>query len=178
MKTSADKREGCDALRPGTGRAACPAPAERGQSMVEMALILPFFLLIVFAIIEMGRAWWVRETLTHAAREGARVLVLPSGPDYPYADDAAVQTAAKQAIENYLHFAGLGAAAGTHVELLDQNMLGAGPGITNDTTTVRRVAVKITHDFDTVLPALFRLMQGTSDPGPVKISVMSVMEHE
>jgi Flp pilus assembly protein TadG len=30
---------------------------QRGQSMVEMAFVLPLFLALVFAIIEVGRAW-------------------------------------------------------------------------------------------------------------------------
>ena len=46
---------------------------ERGQSMVEFALALPLFLVIVFAVIDFGlglRAWI---SITNAAREGARI---------------------------------------------------------------------------------------------------------
>ncbi len=45
--------------------------------MVELALILPIFLLLTVAAIEFGRAYMVQQVLTYAAREGARHGVLP-----------------------------------------------------------------------------------------------------
>jgi hypothetical protein len=47
--------------------------AKRGQSLVEMALILPLFLLIVFGAIDVGLLVFGHSTLSQAAREGARV---------------------------------------------------------------------------------------------------------
>jgi Flp pilus assembly protein TadG len=44
-----------------------------GQSIVEFALILPLFLVLVFGIVEFGRAYIVYVTVTNAAREGARL---------------------------------------------------------------------------------------------------------
>lgn len=44
-----------------------------GQSIVEFALILPLFLVLVFGVIEFGRAYIVYVTVTNAAREGARL---------------------------------------------------------------------------------------------------------
>jgi Flp pilus assembly protein TadG len=49
---------------------------ERGAAAVEFGLIFPLIVLILFGIIEFGRAWNVRQTLTDAAREGARVAVV------------------------------------------------------------------------------------------------------
>jgi hypothetical protein len=46
---------------------------QRGQSLVEMALVLPLFLLIVFGAIDMGLLVFGHSTLSQAAREGARV---------------------------------------------------------------------------------------------------------
>ncbi|EKD59124.1 MAG: Flp pilus assembly TadE-like protein [uncultured bacterium] len=40
--------------------------------MVELALLLPLLLLIVFGITEFGRAFYIKNALTNAAREGAR----------------------------------------------------------------------------------------------------------
>ena len=48
----------------------------RGQALVEMALILPVLLLIIFGIIEFGRIFNAHITLTHASREGARAGAL------------------------------------------------------------------------------------------------------
>jgi Flp pilus assembly pilin Flp len=49
---------------------------ERGAAAVEMALVAPVLILLVFGIIEFARAWNVRQTLTDAAREGARTAVV------------------------------------------------------------------------------------------------------
>lgn len=44
----------------------------RGQSLVEFALTLPIFLLVVFGLIDLGRAVYVNNSLAEAARDGAR----------------------------------------------------------------------------------------------------------
>ena len=50
--------------------------SQRGAAAVELALVLPLLCTILFGIIEAGRYYNQRVTLTHAAREGARVLAL------------------------------------------------------------------------------------------------------
>ena len=45
----------------------------RGQSLVEFALILPVFLLLLFGVIDGGRYVFVSSALSNAAREGARL---------------------------------------------------------------------------------------------------------
>jgi len=52
--------------------------SERGTAIIETALTLPLLLLISVAIFEFGRAYQTWEVLTNAAREGARVAVLPN----------------------------------------------------------------------------------------------------
>lgn len=47
---------------------------------MELALILPLLLLLVFGIIEFGRAYNVKVQLTGSVREGARVLALGGTP--------------------------------------------------------------------------------------------------
>ena len=46
---------------------------ERGQSLVEFALVLPVFLLLLFAIVDFGMGFNAWITVTNSAREGARV---------------------------------------------------------------------------------------------------------
>jgi Flp pilus assembly protein TadG len=46
---------------------------EKGQSIVELALILPIVILILFGILEFGRVFHSYLVITHAAREGARL---------------------------------------------------------------------------------------------------------
>ena len=46
---------------------------EAGQSLVEFALILPAFLLILLSILDFGYFFYTDLTITYASREGARV---------------------------------------------------------------------------------------------------------
>ena len=64
---------------------------DRGATLVELALVLPILVLLVFGIVEFGRAYNAQVTLTHAAREGARVLALTR--DAGAAETAAVGAA-------------------------------------------------------------------------------------
>lgn len=50
--------------------------SERGAAAVEMALMLPILLLLIFGTIEIGRFYWVKHALVHAVNEGARMEVL------------------------------------------------------------------------------------------------------
>jgi Flp pilus assembly protein TadG len=50
---------------------------QRGQALIETALTLPIVLVVCVSIFEFGRALQVWQQLTTAAREGARVAVLP-----------------------------------------------------------------------------------------------------
>lgn len=51
----------------------------RGQSLVEFALVLPVFLVMVFAIVDMARVVWAYDNLGNAAREGARYASVHGG---------------------------------------------------------------------------------------------------
>jgi Flp pilus assembly protein TadG len=55
------------------------ANSERGAAAVEFALLLPLLVLLVFGIIDFGRAINAQITITQAAREGARALSLSGG---------------------------------------------------------------------------------------------------
>jgi Flp pilus assembly protein TadG len=51
--------------------------SERGQALLEAALITPVVLLIMVGIFEVGRAFQTYQVVTNAAREGARAAVVP-----------------------------------------------------------------------------------------------------
>ena len=55
--------------------------SERGTAMLEAAVTLPILLLIAVGIFEFGRAYQTWQVLTNAAREGARISVLPGSTD-------------------------------------------------------------------------------------------------
>jgi len=56
--------------------------SEKGASAVEFALILPILIMLVFGIVEFGIAFNNYITITHAAREGARIAAVDlNNPD-------------------------------------------------------------------------------------------------
>ena len=50
-------------------------PSQRSQALIEFALVSPVLLLLLFGVIDLGRAIFYYDTLNHAAREGARAAV-------------------------------------------------------------------------------------------------------
>ena len=52
---------------------------DRGAAIVELAVVLPILVLLLFAIIEFGRGYNAKVELTAAVREGARAAALSSG---------------------------------------------------------------------------------------------------
>ena len=46
--------------------------AERGTVAVEFAILVPIFLLLVFGIVDLGHAWYMKQIVSNASREGAR----------------------------------------------------------------------------------------------------------
>jgi Flp pilus assembly protein TadG len=57
-------------------RRAASDARDRGSAAVEFALLLPVLLLLIFGVIDFGRAINDQITLTQAAREGARLAAL------------------------------------------------------------------------------------------------------
>jgi Flp pilus assembly protein TadG len=51
--------------------------SERGAELIEMALVLPLLLLLIVGMVDFGFLFARYEVLTNAAREGARIAVLP-----------------------------------------------------------------------------------------------------
>jgi Flp pilus assembly protein TadG len=77
----------------------------QGVAAVEFALVAPLFFLLVFGMIEFGRAIMVQQILTNASREGARLAVL----------DSTTPTASTvtSKVNTYLQNAGISGAAVT-----------------------------------------------------------------
>ena len=65
---------------------------QRGTSLVELALILPFMLVLMLTVVDLSRAFYMKGMLTSAAREGARVACdLQTPASSPSADNDSVK---------------------------------------------------------------------------------------
>ena len=67
--------------------------SQAGAELVEFALVLPIMLLVFGGIVDFGLLLQRQQVVTNAAREGARLAVLPGTPVYP-APDALLRQAA------------------------------------------------------------------------------------
>jgi hypothetical protein len=78
---------------------------ERGAELIEFALVFPLLLMVVLAMVDFGFMFQRMEVVTNAAREGARLAVLP-GYD---------QTDVEERVESYLEAGGVAALSNTQV---------------------------------------------------------------
>jgi Flp pilus assembly protein TadG len=70
-----------------------PLHAQRGQSLVEFAVSSVVLLLLVGGLVDIGRSIYLQESLSNAAREGARHGAWFDAPhqSHPYLDDVQIQ---------------------------------------------------------------------------------------
>ena len=76
---------GCGSTTPGLQGSALPASAPpggrrpaatSGQGLVEFALVVPLFILLLVGIAQFGQAWMTRNILTGATREAVRIAAV------------------------------------------------------------------------------------------------------
>ena len=136
---------------------------ERGAAIIETALTLPIILLVCVGIFEFGRAYQTWQVMTNAAREGARVAVLPNPTGSP---DARVRA--------YLQLGGLAYDSSVGVAVTaTQVSLGAGGNASASTVT-------ITYPFSfMVLQPVARLVvSGSMTGAPITLTAAATMRNE
>jgi len=106
--------------------------SERGAELVEFAFVFPTLLLVMLGIIDFGFLFQRYEVVTNAAREGARVSILPG---YTDADVSARVT-------QYLTASGLTGSTTVTVDAPQAIAFGGGHCV-----TVRPVTVRYAHEF-------------------------------
>jgi Flp pilus assembly protein TadG len=117
----------------------------RGAAVVEFAIVAPLFFLMVFGMIEFGRAIMVKQILTNASREGARVAVLDS--------QTATASQVNTMVTTYLQNAGITGATIT-INPTEPTSAGYGAPVT--------VTVRIPFSSVSWLPAPWFLTGGTN----------------
>ena len=98
----------------------------RGSALLEMAAVLPVLLLVLAAIVDFGFLFLQYEVVTNAAREGARIGVLP---DYQTAD-------VQQRVRDYLTAGGLTSASLSAIDVVRSTVTVGPSGLEMDVVTV------------------------------------------
>lgn len=66
---------------------------ERGQALVETALVLPVIILVLLGLFDFGRAVYAYNAVSNAARDGARVAIVNQQTDANGVPLAAIEAA-------------------------------------------------------------------------------------
>jgi Flp pilus assembly protein TadG len=137
---------------------------QRGAALIETALALPMVLLVAVGIFEFGRAYQTWQVLTNAAREGARVAVLPGA-------NTGLITA--RAV-SYLQAGQLSEAANATVNV-NPVMLDLGGGAT---AAASSVTVNYPFEFIVLQPVANLVARGAPLGEPFTMQATSVMRIE
>jgi Flp pilus assembly protein TadG len=115
------------------------AAADGGAELIEFAIALPILLLVISGILDFAILFQRYEVVSNAAREGARVAILP--------DFTVDEVTAR--IQSYLAASGLTATAPAPTVTYQTAQLGAGGATVN----VVKVVVQYPHKFIFIGPA-------------------------
>ena len=133
--------------------------SERGAELIEFAIVLPLLMFLVAGIVDFGMMFRTFEAVTNAAREGARVAVLPG-----YELNVDVESR----VNAYLNASGLNNATSV-----------TSPNVavvtTAGTFTARQVTVTYPYQF-VVLGGVAPLFGGSF--GSINLTARSVMRTE
>lgn len=149
--------------------------SERGQAIIELALTLPLLLLIVLGVFDFGLMFQKYEVVTNAAREGARVGVLPG---YSTSD------AALRALD-YLAVGGLTGPVRVCGGALVKNTRCAS-GVVSSTTitnssparTVNQITVTVEYDYEYQFVGPLMSLFGGGSLGVGRLKSVSTMRME
>jgi Flp pilus assembly protein TadG len=137
--------------------------SECGAELIEFALVFPLLLMVVLGIVDFGFLFQRMEVVTNAAREGARIAVLPG---YATADVTA-------RVLNYVQTGGVPTTALNPVIQVTNVSIPTGAGGPN--LTGKRVLVTYTHSYIFIGP-IAGWFGGSFTTVPV--SAVSIMRDE
>lgn len=138
--------------------------SQRGTALLEAAVTIPLLLLVAAGIFEFGRAYQTWQVLTNAAREAARVSVLPNGQS----------SAAEARARDYMQSGQLPNYASASVTV-DRN---ATIQLNGSTVTASEVTVQYPFDFIVLQPIARLVTANSSQPGSLTMVASAVMRNE
>lgn len=167
--------------------------SSRGQSLVEFALVIPIFFLMLFGLVDMGRLVHANSALSQAAREGARVAAVqaywigaagtdcgPGGPTCP-SDEAAFRANVLTAANGLMDAVGSISDTQLHISCTTATAAtpsGAWTSPPNSCSSqnVRqspgaRVSVRVAMDFQPITPIIGQLIGTLSLSGSVTMGI-------
>jgi Flp pilus assembly protein TadG len=138
--------------------------SERGSALLETALTLPLLLLVSVSIFEFGRAYQTWEVLTNAAREGARVAVLPGS----------VNSTVEARVRDYMASGALANRDAATVAVTNTTVDIGGGG----TASASRVTVTYPFEFMVLQPVAQLVASGTTLGSAFDMTAVAEMRNE
>lgn len=123
---------------------------QRGQSVVELALLMPILLWFCLGLVDFGRAFYTHVGLTNAAREGARYAAATA----PACDQSPIKAKARA----------------------EQTLLGLTDAmITVDCSVADRRTVRITFAFAPITPFVANALDNPDGSGSIPLTTWATM---
>jgi Flp pilus assembly protein TadG len=126
---------------------------KKGQAMVEMAFVIFILVILVFAITEFGRAMYTKNTLTNAARAGARAAVVTVATAYPSLSETTLNCPETNAVYDAVCRAISG--GGITSPKVTIYLTDSSGGSQSSPVAGYTVKVSVKKDFQSVVPNLF-----------------------
>lgn len=95
---------------------------ERGQSMVEMALVLPILLMIVFGIIEFGNIYSIKINMNNVVRQAVRTAVVSQLSEVELEDNMKADAISLRMLEDNISVCDINRSAGNVIATLNYNV--------------------------------------------------------
>jgi Flp pilus assembly protein TadG len=141
------------------------ARGHKGAALIEVALTLPLLLLVSVGIFEFGRAYQTWQVLTNAAREGARMAVLPDSTD----------DAVEQRARDYMQAGQLPEFDDAEIEITHDNEIDTGGA---SLATASQVSINYPFSFVVLQPVASLVVPGTSLGSPIIMAASAMMRNE
>ena len=130
----------------------------RGAALIEFALVLPFLFVVTFAMIDLSRAYYLKNLLRAAAREGCRVAAVLPNPSAG-ADYDSVYTRVTKVLQP------------TGMTVTSGDVVVTAP-------TGSQYKVQVTTEFNWLYLGLFNLFGASGITNPQTLTASAVMKNE
>jgi Flp pilus assembly protein TadG len=137
---------------------------ERGQAIIETAVTLPIVLVLSVSIFEFGRALQVWQLLTNAAREGARVAVLPG----------ATTDGVRNRVLQYMEAGGLQNRNANQIAVDN----GAEIDMAGEAVSASQITINYPYSFMVLNPVMQLIVPGSDVGAPITMTASALMRNE